>query len=191
MSDYIDGDASVGDTDPELVPVKIPVPDAFATGEAKFSPGITFMGETGGPEAYSFPPGSTIYPTMISSNPSQIRLMVNGRELGNVVNPYNTVCSGGGFPLTIMSNPSNITYSVPSSLHGWWQIVQAVAETESVYGADLDHDDRYIHHYCPFCDGVILTSDYARGEPFPHDQDCIVLKARAMVQAMPHVEAKK
>ena len=75
----------------------------------------------------------------------------------------------------------------------FWQIVQEVAETESEYGANLDFDDKYLNYYCPFCEGVILTSNFARGEPFPHESDCIVTKARQLMEwrkAQPCIELK-
>lgn len=171
MSDYIDGDALVGNTDPELVPVKI---------VDKGTSGFAIVGEPG-PELFDIPPGSTIYPTVISSNPTQVKLMVNGRELGNVVNPYNSVCSGGGFlPFSYQHVPS---LSPP---HDYMEIVRTVAETDSTCYNDNGPDLG-----CPFCNGYQTEHSRIHDEPFPHDQDCIVLKARAMVQAMLYVEAKE
>lgn len=63
-----------------------------------------------------------------------------------------------------------------------WGIVRVVAETESTYGRGLDFEDRFLNYYCPFCEGEILTSDYIKGGPFPHESSCIITKAHKLVE---------
>lgn len=178
MSDYIDGDALVGDTDPELVPIKI---------VDKGTSGFAIVGEPG-PELFDIPPGSSIYPNVTNlhpNGPTTINFMVNGVQVDNtsftVVNPFNSVCSGGGF--LPFSYQHVLSLSPP---HDYMEIVRVVAETDSTCYNDNGPDLG-----CPFCNGYQTEHSRIHDEPFPHDQDCIVLKARAMVQAMPYVEAKK
>jgi hypothetical protein len=182
MSDYIDGDALVGDTDPELVSVKIPVPDGFATGEDNFSSGFAIVGESY-PDLPNYP-NSIALRTNNASGSTEINWTAHVPDNTSitVVDPYNIVCSGGGLSWFNVSDPA--TYSVPSSLHGWWQIVQAVAETDSTYTVGVDFDDVPLERACPYCPAKMPYR--LHDEPFPHDQNCIVIKARAMVEAMPH-----
>lgn len=63
-----------------------------------------------------------------------------------------------------------------------WRIAQEVAEKESEYGRGLDFEDRFTVYYCPFCESEMPASDYASGEPFPHESLCIVTIARALVE---------
>jgi hypothetical protein len=56
------------------------------------------------------------------------------------------------------------------TLAALWEIAQEVATQDST------GNDAYASQYCPFCIGC----EY-RMEPFKHEDDCIVLKARALV----------
>jgi hypothetical protein len=68
-------------------------------------------------------------------------------------------------------------------LYDPWSIVRVVAETDSTYATRVDFNDVPCHWLCPYCDGQ--TESRSEDVPFPHDQDCIVVKSRAMIELFP------
>jgi hypothetical protein len=136
----------------------------FATGEDNFSGGFAIVGEPG-PEAFTFPPGSTIYPRCWASSSDITRILGNYKQAVS-------------FP------HEGMRFIPPNPAFGYLEIVRAVAEIDSTYPTRVDFDDVPFEWACPYCDG---EKPYrVDDEPFPHDQDCIVLKARAMLVTMPH-----
>jgi hypothetical protein len=92
---------------------------------------IPIIGEAGGPEPFTFPPGAQIFP--------------NNDEL--------------------------------------WEIVQVVAKEDSTRtGYDRDFDDNPLTHFCPFCGNEMQHLALVNGEDFLHTANCIVTKARALVE---------
>lgn len=92
-------------------------------------------------------------------------------------------CNAEGVPYPEATVPP--LASVPSPLFKTRQsaiaveVVLAVARKGGTY-----YSGECGMHFCIFCKG---KHNYV--EMLSHDQDCIVLKARAMVQNMPHMEA--
>ena len=64
-----------------------------------------------------------------------------------------------------------------------WEIVQAAATVDSTRpGYDRDFDDIPLTHFCPFCGNEMQHLALVNGEDFLHTVDCIVTKARALVE---------
>ncbi len=60
-----------------------------------------------------------------------------------------------------------------------WEIVKQVAETDSTWLNEVDGCT-----YCPYCNGsVSQPARFLQHEPFVHDQDCIVVKARDLMKS--------
>jgi hypothetical protein len=63
-----------------------------------------------------------------------------------------------------------------------WQIAQEVAETDSTYVASVDFNDAPAEYFCIFCSGSLTAFARNKECDFPHDQDCLVTKARALIE---------
>lgn len=163
----------------------------FATGEDNFSGGFAIVGESY-PDLPNYPHVQTSR-TNNASGSTEINFTVHAPDNTSiqVTNPYNSVCSGGGSLLTFGSligyHSPEMVFIPPNPAFGYLEIVRAVAETDSIFHTTTDYDDVPCGWCCPFCTGYIRGRRYDVPE-FPHDDNCIVFKARAMVEAMPHVE---
>lgn len=78
-----------------------------------------------------------------------------------------------------------------------WQIAQEVAERDSTYAdvTSIGFDDVPNIYCCPFlhCDSEWTREDRMQGKPFPHTPECIVTKARALIEQrkqMPQITVK-
>jgi hypothetical protein len=100
-----------------------------------------------------------------------------------------TMLDGSHYKQVVSFSHEGIRFIPPNPAFGYLEIVQAVAETDVTYSTYLDFDDVHCGWCCPFCDGKV-PGRMSEVQEFPHDADCIVLKARAMVQTMPPVEVK-
>jgi hypothetical protein len=145
---------------------------APATGEDNFSGGFAIAGES--------------YPDLHHTNPYNFTDYINNVIASRWNNP------SGSTEIRHVNIPRpEMVFIPPNPAFGYLEIVRAVAETDSTY----EYAGRY---YCPYCEATQVRSDRLIGNVsdeelsklFPHDADCIVLKARAMLATMPHVEVK-
>jgi hypothetical protein len=156
----------------------------FTTGEDNFSGGFAIVGEPG-PELPYLPPGTTIVPNPIAPLAYSFSDYVNNVIASRWNNP------SGSTEIRHVNIPRpEMIFIPPNPAFGYLEIVRAVAETDSIFHTTTDYDDVPCGWCCPFCTGYIRGRRHDVPE-FPHDDDCIVLKARAMVEAMPDVEAKQ
>jgi len=84
---------------------------------------------------------------------------------------FPVMCTGVGPELVHI--PANTSIQ-PTDIEGLWEIVKQVAERDSTYEYAAGHN-------CPYCDSF-LHSISAPGETFLHEQDCIVTKARQLME---------
>ena len=73
-----------------------------------------------------------------------------------------------------------VPHNLPQQTDVLWEIAQKVAETDSTFPSDNDIDDIPCNWLCAYCDGEQMRRSSV-DDPFPHTQDCIVLKARELV----------
>jgi hypothetical protein len=155
----------------------------FATGEDNFSGGFAIVGEPG-PELPYLLPGTTIYPNPIAPLTYSFSDYVNNVVASRWNNP-----SGSTEIRHVNIARPEMIFIPPNSAFGYLEIVRAVAEKDSTY----EYAGAY---HCPYCKASQMREasslpDEELSKLFPHDADCIVFLARAMLATIPDAEAKQ
>lgn len=98
---------------------------------------------------------------------------------------FSIMCTGVGPELYTLPPRSSVYPHYEETL---WKIAEGVA-TDSTYPTDTDIHDVPSTWVCPFCRGESIGYT----DEFPHSQDCIVIKARELMEwrkAQPRIEVK-
>jgi hypothetical protein len=96
------------------------------------------------------------------------------------------MCTGVGPELIHI--PANSSIQFPD-MDALWQIAQVMAEQDSIYSTYQDFDDVSCGFCCSFCSGNVPGR--MNDLQFPHTSDCIVTKARTLMEwrkAQPRIE---